>query len=98
MKATLVVAEGLAEMVAVSGGKTSVPVKFKEFVEAVFPFLEKESVSSDAEMKAAMKREADKGPIQFSATPTNTFKSAAKKLSMPDDFRKKLQAKAKGSK
>ena len=98
MKAALVVAEGLAEMVSVSGGKTTVPAKFKDFVESVFPFLEKDAAGSDAEMKEVMKKEAAKGPIQFASTPMNTFKSAAKKLSMPDDFRKKLQAKAKGSK
>lgn len=98
MKATLIVAEGLAEMVSVSGGKTTIPAKFKEYVESVFPFMEKSNAGSDEEMKAVMKREAAKGPIQFASANPNTFKSAAKRLSMPDDFKKKLQAKAKGSK
>ena len=94
MKQTLLVAEGLADMIAASGGTTKLPAKFKEFVESVFPFMEKEDASTDAQLKEVMRKEAEKGPIQFTATPLNAFKNTAKKLGMPDDFKKKLQAKA----
>lgn len=94
VKGALVLAEGMAEMVASSGGKTKVPDKFKEFVLSVFPFLEKEEVNSDMKMKEVMKREVAKGPIQFTSVANNTLKAAAKRLSMPDEFKERLRAKA----
>jgi hypothetical protein len=94
VKETLIVAQGLTELISASGGKTTIPAKFKEFVTSVFPFMEKEESSSDAKQKEVLRKEAEKGPIQFAATPINTFKNAAKTLSMSDDFRRKLRDKA----
>ena len=82
-------------MVHASGGKSSIPQKFKDYVEAVFPFTEKESSDSDDKLKEVMRKEAEKGPIQFAAQHLNPFKAAAKRLSLPDDFKKKLYDKAK---
>lgn len=95
VKSTLIVAEGLAEITAASGGKTSIPVKFKEYMEAVFPFTAKENTASDEKQKEVLKKEAARGPITFTTGPSSTLRAATKKLSMPDNFRKNLLDKAK---
>lgn len=65
---------------------------YKAFVDVAFPFAVKTRGDSDKELVAAMKKEAEKGPITFSqiAQPT-PFQKTAKQMSLPDDFRQKLR-------
>ena len=86
-----ILAQGLADVVAASGGKSENIVSvFKEFTAAIFPFSAKAQTTTDQVLIEKMKKEADKGPIMFSPINTNVLKAAAKKMSMPDDFRQKL--------
>lgn len=66
---------------------------YKAFVEAAFPFAKKERQVLDNRMVEAMKKEAAKGPILF--TPqlqtSSPLYSHAKRMSVPDEFKKKLQ-------
>lgn len=65
---------------------------YKAFVDVAFPFAVKTRGDSDQELVAAMKKEANKGPITFApvAAPS-PFQRAAKQMTLPDDFRKKLK-------
>lgn len=65
---------------------------FKDYFSAVFPYTKSEQSHTDEEMVTTMKKEVSKGPIKFSvANAPNPLTDTAKRLSMPDEFKKKLQ-------
>lgn len=69
---------------------------YKQFIDATFPFATKTKAQSDQQLVDMMKKEAAKGVIKFSPiqTPNPLMKTAAK-LRLPDEFRQKLQERAK---
>jgi hypothetical protein len=66
---------------------------YKSYVEAAFPFASKARDETDKKMVEVMKKETAKGPILFKpqVVPTSQLVSTAKKMRLPDEFKKKLQ-------
>lgn len=88
----LIITQGLSDITP-STVESSLSTKFKDFVDTVYPFMVPERAAKDNQMKEMMKKEVAKGPISFTQTDQNMFKSVVKRLSVPDDFRKKLMDK-----
>jgi hypothetical protein len=87
-----ILAQGLADLAT---KESHVAEIFKEYTESVFPFTKGQQDSKDAEMKAVMKREVDKGMLTFQAHPVSFLRNKAQEmLELPEDFKKKLAAKA----
>jgi len=96
-----ILAQGLSDVAAKGEGKSHVAEIFKEYTESVFPFTKGQQDSKDAEMKAVMKREVEKGMLTFQAHPVSFLqKKAQTMLDLPDDFKQRLamKAAAKGKK
>lgn len=69
---------------------------YKSFVDAIFPFAAKNRVDTDKKLVETMQKEAARGPIQFSPILTpNPLQKAAKQMRLPDEFRQKLQQRAR---
>jgi len=85
----LAMAEGT---VATNGEVKSSSEAYKAFVDSAFPFAAKSRAHTDKQMVEVMKKETQKGPIQFSPVVTsNPLAKAVKTMQVPDDFKKKLQ-------
>lgn len=94
-------AQGLSDLVAKAGAgeKSAVGDIFKEYTESVFPFTKGVQAQKDEAMKAVMKKEVEKGMISFQAADMSFLqKKAQTMLELPDDFKKKLAAKAAAAK
>lgn len=95
MKQALLLAQGFADLAHGSGSKSHMSDRFKDLVDAIFPFAVQHRGETDKKMKEFMDKEIAKGPIKFEPIQNNLFKSAVKKMSLPDDFRKKLEERKK---
>jgi hypothetical protein len=86
-----VLAQGLADLTASQGGNEHVIKAFKDFTAAVFPFAAQAQTATDKAMVDQMRKEVAKGPIFFKPMENNILRDTARRLAMPDDFKKKLQ-------
>lgn len=95
MKKGAILAAAVGDLIMKESSKHTVAA-YKAFVDSAFPFAAKTRVDSDKELVAQMRKEAEKGPIQFTpiATPSPLQKTA-KQMRLPDEFRQKLQQKAR---
>lgn len=82
-----------------AGQDTAKPIMdaFKSVVASAFPYMKKEQDSQDRKLKEAMEREVKKGVIYFNAPQSNPLVQRAKAMSLPDDFRRRLAARRRGS-
>lgn len=88
--------QGLADLISLGGGKIdNVQSSFKTFINSIFPFQVEQQADKDKEMKQVMEREVQKGAITFTPMDTNFLKKKAKSMEIEDDFKKKLQEKAR---
>lgn len=93
-----VVAAGIGDIIVGTSSKTTVEA-YKQFIDAIFPFAAKTRTDTNQQLVETMQKEAAKGPITFSPINTpNPLQRVAKQMTLPDDFRKKLQTKVKGRK
>ena len=83
----------MMENTAASGGKLEASTAaYKAFIESAFPFTIKARGETDKKMVEVMQKEAAKGPITFAAiAQPNPFAKAVKTMTVPDEFKKKLQ-------
>lgn len=80
-------------VVAANGGNKETVKAFKSFVDSAFPFAAKTRVDTDQQMIEAMKREADKGVINFTPVEEpNPLQKTAARMRLPDDFKQKMKA------
>lgn len=89
---------GVTDLVSSQKGDNSNLVKaYNAYIESAFPFAEKTRDQTDQKMVEAMKKEAEKGVIQFSPMPQSMtpLHSKAKQMSLPDDFRTKLRERSR---
>lgn len=87
-----VVAQGLID----SGEDTNETAKaFNDFVEAFMPYTVKQKSEAQKQLVDAMKKEATKGRILFKPQFTNILHERAKTMSLPDEFREKLNKRKK---
>lgn len=88
-----VLASGIGDLVQGTTSKTSTEA-YKLFIDAIFPFAAKSRTDTDQKAVDMMRKEAARGPITFSPINTpNPLQKTAKQMSLPDDFRRKLQEK-----
>lgn len=91
-----VLASGFGDLLVGTSTKTTAEA-YRLFIDAIFPFAAKTRTDSDQKMVQMMRQEAQKGPITFSPINTpNPLQRVAKQMTLPDEFRKKLQMKARG--
>jgi hypothetical protein len=76
-------------------GEHSVKEAFENFTNSVYPYAVGKKSATDEAMVAAMKKETDKGPITFTPMELTPLRDAAKRMSLPDDFRKRLEERTK---
>lgn len=95
IKHAQVMAQGLADIASSQGAKTSIPERFREYMVAVLPYMEKEMTSKDDQMKEALKKMSEIGSIPFEPLTNSPLGVAAKRLSRPDSFEKSMTQKAK---
>lgn len=88
-------AAGIADIVIGQSSKNTAE-SYKNFVDSVFPFAARQRVDSNEELIKVMKKEAEKGPISFTPVETpNLLQQRAKQMRLPDEFRQKLQQRAR---
>lgn len=91
-----VIASGFGDLLMGQSTKTTAEA-YKKFIDAIFPFAAKTRSNTDEKMVQAMRQEAAKGPITFSPINTpNPLQKAARQMRLPDEFRQKLQTRARG--
>lgn len=95
VKLALMMAAGLAETSNAGGVQSSIPSRFKEYLEAVFPFVSSSRSESEKKMLDAMHKEVAKGPLKIEAVELNPFKQTVKKMQIPDEFRQRLEEKVR---
>lgn len=83
MNRTRVLAQGLMDSAHVSDA-------FQKFVAAVFPFQKQVQKETDKKMLEMMRKEVERGPLQFSPVMPNVFQQRAKLFAAPDELRQKL--------
>lgn len=95
-----ILAQGLSDLSAKEGAKSSVADIFKDYTETIFPFTKGEQAAKDAAMKAVMKKEVEKGMITFKPADMSFLQRKAQTMALPDDYKQKLAARsaAKGKK
>lgn len=79
----------------IAGNNGNSAKSFEAFYESLFPFTAKDKDEEDRKLKEAMKREVTKGPLFFSPVTRQPLRQAATNFKLPDDFRVKLQQKAR---
>jgi hypothetical protein len=90
-------AQGFYDLTVAMQGKSNVDDAFKLFVEALFPFRDAKKEAKDAEMKEMLKRQASRGPITFKPVANDFLRERARRVTVPEDFARKLAEKRKGS-
>lgn len=88
-------AAGLAETANAGGVQSSIPSRFKEYLEAVFPFVTTSRSENEKQMLETMKKEVSKGPLKIEAIELNPFKQTVKRMQIPDEFRQRLEEKVR---
>ena len=68
---------------------------YRSVIEGIFPFLEKTKGLEDKKLAELMRKEIEKGPLFFSPVVTRPMRHAAKKYEVSDEFKRKLQNKAR---
>lgn len=64
----------------------------------MFPFAEKTKSAEEQELLDKMHAEITKGPLYFSPVVMKSLKKAVKNVAISDDFKKKLQMRARSRK
>lgn len=90
-------AQGFYDLTIASQGKSSVDEAFKMFVEALFPFRDAKKDAKDSEMKEMLKRQAARGPITFKPVMNDFLRERARRVTVPEDFARRLAEKRKGN-
>jgi post-segregation antitoxin (ccd killing protein) len=90
---TRLLAQGIID-IAQHGSKSAETI-YKAYVHTLLPFLAKDVVSKDEELKKVMEREVKKGVIAFNVSTPNPLMQRAKTMAVPDDFRQKLAQRKK---
>lgn len=85
---TRILAQGVVDLSEKGADKTA--EVFKQYTQALLPFISKEQGKKDQELKAVMEREVKKGMITFNAPQANPLAQRARAISMPDEVRRKL--------
>lgn len=88
-----VMANGLVS--GITGNAKSTAEAFRAVIEGMFPFMLKTKGLEDKELIDKMKQEVDKGKLYFSPVVTKPLRNMMKKFDIPDEFKQKLQARAR---
>lgn len=78
-----------------TGTAKSTADAFKAVIEGMFPFMQKTKGVEDKELTEKMQKEIAKGPLYFSPVVMKPLRSAMKKFEIPDEFKQRLQARAR---
>ncbi len=79
----------------ITGNAKSTAEAFRAVIEGMFPFMEKTKGVEDAELKKKLSEEVEKGKLFFSPVVMKPLNSAMKKFDIPDEFKQRLQARAR---
>ncbi len=88
-----VLATGVSSIVA--GNSKETVEAFQKVIEGMFPYAGKLKDKTDADLISKMTQEVGKGNLFFSPVVTRTLRSVVQKVSVPDDFKQKLQNRIK---
>lgn len=95
VKKAAILVSAVGDLILKESSKHAVEA-YKAFVDTAFPFATKTRTDSDQKLVEAMKKEAEKGPIHFTPIVTpNPLQQKAKQMRLPDEFREKLQQRAR---
>lgn len=88
-----VFAQGFSD--TVSGNTKGTVDAFKSVIAGMFPYAGKLKDKTDADLINKMTTEVEKGSLFFSPIVMKPLRSVVQKVSVPDDFKKKLQGRIK---
>lgn len=78
-----------------TGNAKSTSEAFRSVIEGMFPFMEKTKGVEDKKLLEKMQEEVAKGPLHFSPVIMKPLRSAMKKFEVSDEFKEKLQKRAR---